>query len=195
MLGLETARRTHWIWISLLALALAAAMLAVPRGPAEAALPSKQVWLADVAEAMRGSHGYLDRRAGGSGSRLAVNLDIDNTAIASHYDPGDPVLDVLRFTRHARSLGYDILFNTGRKATSSLRASTLRQLDRNGYHVDELCMRRVGESIVDGKRRCRRQFEAQGYTVTANVGNSSTDFAGGDYERAFKLPSYNGQLN
>jgi HAD superfamily, subfamily IIIB (Acid phosphatase) len=195
MLDLGTARRAHWISISLLALALAAAMFAVPRGPAEAALPSRQVWLADVAEAMEGSQGYLDRRAQGSGSRLAVNLDIDNTAIASHYDPGDAVAEVLRFTRHARSLGYDILFNTGRKATSDLRASTLRQLNRTGYHVDELCMRRVGESIVDGKQRCRRQFESQGYTITANVGNSDTDFVGGDYERAFTLPSYDGELN
>jgi hypothetical protein len=56
-------------------------------------------------------------------------------------------------------------------------------------------MRRVGEATVPGKERCRRQFVDKGYTLIANIGNNDTDFVGGDYERAFRLPSYDGELN
>ena len=170
-------------------------LVVVLSGPSSARLPSKSVWAADVDEAMEGSHDWLDQRVERGGRRLALNLDIDNTSIASHYDPGDPVEPVLALARYARSKGVVLLFNTGRADTPELRASTLRQLDRNGYVVTELCMRRVGEATVPGKERCRRQFVDEGYTLIANIGNNDTDFVGGDYERAFRLPSYDGELN
>jgi hypothetical protein len=34
----------------------------------------------------------------------------------------------------------------------------------------------------------------EGYTIVANVGNRSTDFLGGSYQRAFRLPDYALQL-
>jgi hypothetical protein len=148
-----------------------------------------------VSQAMEGAHGYLEQRVDRGGGRLAINLDIDNTSIASHYDPGDPVPQVLEFAQHARALGVDVLFNTGRVDTDSLRGSTLRQLDRNGYVVGELCMRREGEPTIESKQRCRQQFVNDGYTIIANVGNRDTDFVGGDYERAFRLPSYDEELS
>ena len=58
---------------------------------ATAALPSKKAWVDDVAAAMDGSHRQLDRRLEQGGSRLAINFDIDNTTLASHYDPGAAV--------------------------------------------------------------------------------------------------------
>jgi hypothetical protein len=182
-------------WRPVVVLLLAIALLGGCQTAAEARLPSEKTWLADVSEAMKGSLRYLERRADRGGRRLAVNFDIDNTSIASHYDPGDPVPQVLKFARRARSLGIHLLFNTGRQNKGDLRASTLRQLERNGYEVRKLCMRKSGQTIVESKKRCRRHFVAKRFTIIANVGNRGTDFAGGNYERAFRLPNYNDQLN
>jgi hypothetical protein len=178
-----------------LVLLIATVLLGACQTAAQARLPSEEVWTADVKTAMKGSFRYLDRRVDRGGQRLAVNFDIDNTSIASHYDPGNPVPRVLRFAERARALGVHLLFNTGRQDKGDLRASTLRQLDRNGYEVGELCMRTAGETMAESKKRCRRQFVADGYTIIANIGNNDTDFVGSNYERAFRLPDYDGQLN
>ena len=61
--------------------------------------------------------------------------------------------------------------------------------------VTEVCGRAHGEGLVHGKQRCRRHFVDEGYTIIANVGNRSTDFTGGNYERAFRLPNYGNQLS
>jgi hypothetical protein len=58
-----------------------------------------------------------------------------------------------------------------------------------------MCGRRVGERISHSKQRCRRQITRNGWRIIANVGNSRTDFTGGNYERAFKLPNYGGRLS
>ena len=68
-------------------------------------------------------------------------------------------------------------------------------LRRAGYRFAAVCGRHRGESIAHGKVRCRREVEQQGSTVIAMVGNRSTDFKGGHYERAFRLPSYRNKLN
>ena len=60
--------------------------------------------------------------------------------------------------------------------------------------VDRLCMRRKGETLPQGKQRCRAKFAAKGFTLIANVGNNPTDFVGGGYEKAYRLPNYGGQL-
>lgn len=182
-------------------LALTAALVAcllgtvVGFGPAHAALPSKETWTSDVSDAMTGSHRYLERRVAAStrSTRLAINLDIDNTALASHYDSGHATVRVLRFARKAHSLGIAVLFNTARSQTDTAR--TARNLARAGYVVDDICGRRSGEKVVESKQRCRHDFVLAGYTIVANVGNRSTDFAGGDYERAYRLPSYGDQLS
>jgi hypothetical protein len=154
-------------------------------------LPSRSRWLADVRTAMEGSHAYLRRRANQeAGQRLAVNLDIDNTALASQYEWGAPVPPVRSFARLARSRGVAVLFNTGRVASGDGEALARRQLTEAGYHVDEICLRHDGEDAVAGKQRCRRMFANQGYTLIANVGNNETDFTGGGYGRAFRLPNY-----
>jgi predicted secreted acid phosphatase len=189
------ARRVTVLLMAVAVLASLHAPAQAERQARQAQLPNDKVWRHDVTMAMDGSLRYLKKRVARGGKRLAVNLDIDNTAMASHYGPGDPVRKVLRFARKARSLGVHVLFNTGRLNKKELRASTRRQLDRNGYEVAELCMRKKGERKAAGKQRCRRQFVADGYTIIANVGNLPTDFVGGDYERAFRLPHYDEQLN
>lgn len=157
------------------------------------ALPRQRTWHADVRHAMRGSLAYIDHRAG-HGRHLAVNLDIDNTALATRYAPGRPVRPVLRFARHARSHGVRMLINTGRRVGAGRLVRARHQLRAAGYRITEICGRHAGETVVHSKQRCRRQFVAQGYTLIANVGNRSTDFVGGNYERAFRLPNFHNQL-
>ncbi|WP_435056534.1 HAD family acid phosphatase [Streptomyces noursei] len=72
-----------------------------------------------------------------------------------------------------------------------------RELTSAGYTVDGLCLKPNGDSPgkAQVKLGCRKQYEAQGYTLIANVGNRSTDFEGGHYEKGFKLPDYDGQLS
>jgi HAD superfamily, subfamily IIIB (Acid phosphatase) len=154
--------------------------------------PSQERWLADTRSAMDGSRAYLADRVDRGGRRLAVNLDIDNTALATYYAPGTAVPAVLRFARYARSRGVVLLFNTGRER--GRLAGITRTLRRAGYDVREVCGRRAGERLVHGKQRCRTHFADEGWTVVANVGNRDTDFVGGSAGRAFRLPSYGGRL-
>ena len=158
------------------------------------AVPGKRRWLADVREAMSGARRYVDRRVRLGGRQLAVNLDIDNTSLATYYDRGAPVAVVLRFARHARSKGVDLVFNTGRLTGEGRMRHARRTLTRAGYRVSELCGRRSGEALAESKQRCRRGFVEEGYTLIANAGNTPTDFVGGNYERAYRLPSYGGRL-
>jgi hypothetical protein len=180
----------HLLLISAVVLSLVATLSV----PAEAAVPSKKVWLADVVDAMSGSHSYLDRRVAQGGTRLAVNFDIDNTTLASHYAPGEPVERVLRFARYARSRGVQQLFNTARLQGDGRMRAARRQLERAGYRVASICGRMRGETLTHSKQRCRQRFVAAGYTLIVNVGNRDTDFVGGSYERAYRLPNYNNQL-
>jgi predicted secreted acid phosphatase len=157
---------------------------------ARRAVPSRARWLADVKAAMHGSRGYVrDRVATAApGERLAVNFDIDNTVIATYYDGGGAIPVMRRFARLLHRLDVDLVFNTGRLVDQKKR--TIRQLEGNGFPVAELCLRRKGERLAEGKQRCRDRFARDGYALIANVGNNATDFEGDGYERAFRLPSY-----
>ncbi len=178
--------------LAVIPLVFALVLLAAPQ--ASAALPSKKAWSADVRAAMRGSHDYLDRRLGQGVGRPAVNLDIDNTSLASHYAPGRPVARVLRFARYARERGVRLFFNTARLRGDGRMRKARRQLERAGYRVAGICGRRAGEGLVHSKTRCRRHFVSQGYTLIANVGNRDTDFRGGYYDKAYRLPNYGNRL-
>ncbi len=160
--------------------------------PAEAAVPSKQQWLAETRSAMYGSRSWINTAVARGGTQLAVNLDIDNTSLATYYAPRRPVPVVLRFAKFARSRGVAVFFNTGRRE-GRLRP-IIKALRKAGYPIDGVCGRRSNERLSAGKQRCRQEFTAKGYSIIANVGNRSTDFDGGDYERAFKLPDYDNQI-
>jgi len=170
-------------------------LLPVLASPAQAALPPRSQWVSDVSDAMQGSLAYAERRVARGGSRLAVNLDIDNTSLATQYDPGHAVARVLRFARYAESQDVSLLFNTGRLRGDGRMVRVAAALEREGYTVTAICGRaRASEGLSHSKQRCRARFVRHGYTIVANVGNRRTDFTGGDYERAFRLPDYDNQL-
>ncbi|MCS0603601.1 acid phosphatase [Streptomyces sp. LP11] len=159
--------------------------------------PSESQWLSDVSPVASSLGNYLDQRLAGarSSDRLAVVLDIDNTSLATHYEPGKPVQAILGATRYAHQHGAAILFASYRDAGS--RASTTRQLRSAGYTVDGLCLKPESghPDKATVKLGCRKQYESQGFTLVANVGNRSTDFQGGHYEQGFKIPDYDGALS
>jgi hypothetical protein len=162
--------------------------------PAAPAAPTEGTWLADVGAVMQGARPFLRERAAQAGpdARLAINLDIDNTSLATYYDRGRAVRKVRNAARLATTLGYTVLFNTGR--LRSRLGSVRAELTRAGYAVGAVCTRKRGELLPVGKQRCRAAFVAQGYTIVANIGNNDSDFEGADYERAFRLPNYDGAL-
>ena len=190
-----TLRSIHVLTVALLAGLVALAALVGTMSAASArSLPPKAVWKADVRAVMDPGPDYLTQRAASAapGELLAINLDIDNTSLQSTYAPGRPVRPTLRFAQRAQALGMKVFFNTGRSPANA--SSVGAQLAKVGFPVDQLCTRQVGETLIEGKQRCRTSFVEQGYTLVANVGNNPTDFAGGGYERAFRLPNYRGQL-
>jgi hypothetical protein len=177
-------------------LSLLGALLTLPgQGSASAAaLPGYSTWVRDTEVALAGSRAFVARRvaARAPGERLALNLDIDNTSLASRYRPGTAAYFTLRLARHAQANGVAVLFNTARDETTLDRA--VSQLRTAGFRVDGICGRRADEGVVAGKQRCRAEYAAQGYTVIANIGNRSTDFEGTGYERRYKLPDYGNRL-
>jgi len=153
-------------------------------------VPTRAEWLADVKAAMKGSRGYVRDRVASKAAdeRLAVNFDIDNTVIATYYDGGGAIPQMLRFSKLLDRLGVDLVFNSGRLADQQSR--TVRQLTRAGFPVAEVCLRTKGETLPVGKQRCRDHFIDEGWTLIANVGNNDTDFVGDGYEKAYRLPNY-----
>jgi hypothetical protein len=176
-----------------LSLALSVALLA----PAHAAgkLPSEKHWRHDVARVMKGSHAFIDRRTAGHHQRLAINLDIDNTSLATHYRPGTAVPAVHSFAVYAKRQGVAVLFNTARAGAPLKHARA--ELTKAGYPVTRVCGRKSRqESSAHSKQRCRARFRAADFTIIANVGNRSTDFSGTkDYGKAYRLPNYRNQLS
>ncbi len=164
-------------------------------GPRASALPSQSQWLADVAAKYAASRpgAYLGQRVASGDDQLAIVLDIDNTSLASHYSWPDPIKRTLKLAKRAHKLGVGVFFVTGRYQ-SDLGAVT-PSLKAAGYSYDDICGREHGEDLVESKQRCRAKFEKQGWTFILNIGNRSTDFAGHDYERKVRLPSYSGLLS
>jgi hypothetical protein len=182
----------------LLALVLAMSGLAGPSAEA-AKLPSKATWVSDVHTAMSGSQSWLAKRVAKENERkhprkLAINFDIDNSAMASHYSPGDATPYVIELAQDAHRLGVALVFNTARVGSGLASARTL--LTKGGYVVNRLCGRTTTKTpVYAGKQACRAKFISEGYKLIANIGNRSTDFSGPqDYGRAFRLPNYNNQL-
>ncbi|RJQ66873.1 hypothetical protein D5S17_34330 [Pseudonocardiaceae bacterium YIM PH 21723] len=154
-------------------------------------VPSYEQWQADVKQVMDPAIPWLQNRAAQGGNKLAIVSDIDNTALETEYHPGKankPVFDAVKW---GKDHGYAILFVTARTSASSARTD----VQKAGYPVDGVCVRKSGETLAQGKQRCRKDLTAQGYTITANIGNRPTDFEGGVYEKQFKLPDYDGQLS
>src|SRR4051794_26113733 len=129
-------------------LALALTVL-VPSTADAATMPSRSTWVSDTYQALNGSRAFVHDRVAQGGTKLALNLDIDNTSLATYYAKGKPVAATLRLVKYAKSKGVYILFNTGRTAGS--RTATVAGLKRAGYPVDGLCMHIKGETLQHGK--------------------------------------------
>lgn len=157
-----------------------------------AAPPNYDTWRADVRAAMAGGTNWLDQRMQQGGERLAIVLDIDNTALQTDYRPGQATPEVLEFAQHAKQIGFAVLFASYRKSAESATAAVTSV----GYPVDAMCPRtpQTAKHATDSKQACREKYTGEGYTITANVGNRPGDFTGGNYEKAFKLPDYDETL-
>ncbi|MGC4109391.1 MAG: HAD family acid phosphatase [Nocardioides sp.] len=180
--------------LSLGAVVLTFVMTAAAQPASARPLPSERQWHRDVSAAMAGSRDYLRAAVAEPGPTYAINLDIDNTSLATHYDPGARIGPVFRLTRWAANHGVAVLFNTARYG-ANIKAGK-RLLRAAGYTVTEICGRSGPKvSLARGKVRCRQHFVDEGYTIVANVGNNRTDFSGTkNYGRAFRLPNYGGRL-
>ncbi len=179
--------------LTVAALSVVLVLSGLVAAPGEAApMASRNAWLHDTVTALSGARPYVSNRVAKGGSKLALNLDIDNTSLQTYYARGKAIPATLRLARYAKSKGVSILFNTGRNV--SLRKKTIAQLKKAGFPVDGLCAHYKGVPLAKSKQRCRQSFVNNGFTIIANVGNRSTDFTGGNYERAYRLPNYGNRL-
>jgi predicted secreted acid phosphatase len=150
-------------------------------------VPSKSTWLTAVSGALKGGTTYIDSKKHAA-AKPAIVLDIDNTALESYYQPFVATPPVLALEKRAVADGYKVLFATGRSADSG---GTLKQLTKAGYHVDQLCFRDpLAASTQASKTACRAKWTAEGYGIIANIGNHTTDLAGGNSGKQYLLPNY-----
>lgn len=179
-----------------------AASAAEPAGAARTGgqqLPSYSTWISDVSEVIDQANEYLDERLSGADEyeSPAIVLDIDNTALESSYSSGSvtpAIRPSLKTALKASRSGVSIFFVTARP--ESYRKTTESNLDAVGYPCEGVYLRssRDSGSLQKYKTSARIAIERMGYTIIANIGNNTTDLAGGHAERTFKLPDYGGLL-
>lgn len=212
-----------------LALVLALAGLAgcatAERSPANI-YPLKQAILAyvesgaygrEIAEVAAQARRWIEQRAAGSGAgavgsggKLTLVLDIDETLISNWpliraqdfgFVPAAwdewvaagnaPVIEPVREVyRTARRLGVDVVFLTGRHERD--RAGTERNLRAIGCGEYSILICKPDDSQETSgafKLGHRRRLAAEGRIIIANVGDQESDFADGGAERTFKLPN------
>ncbi|MEF9905499.1 HAD family acid phosphatase [Streptomyces sp. P9-A2] len=133
------------------------------------------------------------------GEKQAIVLDIDNTALESDFGfkfpapANEPVLEVAQY---AQERGVAVFFVTARPGI--IEAFTEYNLDHAGYESAGLYVRGfldLFRNVAEYKTAQRVDIESKGYTIIANIGNNTTDLAGGHAEKTYKLPDYDGQLS
>ena len=160
--------------------------------------PSHRTWVSDVAEVTRATGTHLADRLPDSSGKTAIVLDIDNTALESAYatvaGTVPATAPVLAIAKQAKRDGAAVFFVSARD--ESFRVSTQANLESVGYPVDGLFLRPsdTTDSLQTYKTRQRIRIEQSGYTIVANIGNNTTDLAGGHAEHTTKLPDYDGLL-
>ncbi|RYJ25301.1 hypothetical protein CU044_4186 [Streptomyces sp. L-9-10] len=159
-------------------------------------------WQRDVAAVVAEARPWIETRTASAGTeKQAIVLDIDNTALETHFHPfwqlpTPAVSDVRELARYADSRGVAVFFVTARPGI--IYSLTDWNLKEAGYPVDGLYVRDLPDlfdEVSAYKTEKRAEIEAKGYTIIANIGNNTTDVVGGHAERTFKLPDYNGQLS
>lgn len=144
-----------------------------------------------------------------AGERLAVVLDIDETALSNlphmrafdfGYVPPEwdawvargeapAIAPVLAFFQAARKAGVEVIFITGRKESD--RPGTEKNLRAAGFgDYAALLLKPNGAKVTTEqfKTEMRRKLQAEGRVIIANVGDQESDLAGGFAERTFKVP-------
>lgn len=167
---------------------------------ATAASVDHGTWLRDVRPVIDQAHTYVQDRtaARNPGEKLAIVLDIDNTALETYFDWWFPpaVAPTRDLARYADSRDVDVFFVTARP--DFIYPATHYNLDREGYPVAGLYGRSIPDlfdEVSAYKTAQRAAIEKRGYTIVANIGNNTTDLVGGHAERTFKLPDYDGLLD
>ncbi|MCI4040451.1 HAD family acid phosphatase [Streptomyces sp. TRM75563] len=173
--------------------------------PATSALASDVdygTWRKDVAAVVAEARPWIEARSESVGSeKQAIVLDIDNTALETHFHPfwelpTPAVGDVRELARYADARGVAVFFVTARPGI--IHSLTDWNLKKAGYPVDGLYVRSLPdlfEEVSAYKTEQRAAIEAKGYKIIANIGNNTTDIVGGHAERGFKLPDYDGTLS
>ncbi|MFF8592044.1 HAD family acid phosphatase [Streptomyces sp. NPDC015220] len=158
-------------------------------------------WQQDCQAVMDQAMPYLVQRIANArpGEKQAIVFDVDNTALETDFGfryPQPANKPVLEAARYAQSHGVSLFFVTARPGI--VEAPTEWNLDHDGYQVSGLYVRGfldLFKDVAAYKTAQRTAIENKGYTIIANVGNSTTDLSGGHAEKTFKLPDYDGQLS
>jgi predicted secreted acid phosphatase len=158
-------------------------------------------WQKDCQAVMDQALPYLKQRiaAAKPGEKQAIVLDIDNTALETDFGfsyPQPANKPVLEAARYAQERGVALFFVTARP--DIIASFTQYNLKQTGYQVSGLYVRNfidLFKNVAEYKTAQRVDIERKGYTIIANIGNSSTDLSGGHAEKAYKLPDYDGQLS
>lgn len=169
----------------------------------------------DVAAVADEARAWIESRAASRhlGERLAVVLDVDETVLSNlphmraedfGYNPRDwaawidsanaPALDpMLALFRAARARGVAVLFLTGRRDPRERPGTeeNLRRAGFAGYTALRLAETRDTALRTSAARKAaaRAEWEAEGWTLIANIGDQESDLVGGHAERGFKLPN------
>ncbi|WP_033310347.1 HAD family acid phosphatase [Streptomyces iakyrus] len=158
-------------------------------------------WQKDCQAVMDQALPYLQQRiaAAKPGEKQAIVLDIDNTALETDFGfsyPQPANKPVLAAARYAQERGVALFFVTARP--DIIASFTQYNLKQTGYQVSGLYVRNfidLFKNVAEYKTAQRVDIERKGYTIIANIGNSSTDLSGGHAEKTYKLPDYDGQLS
>ncbi|MGC0401506.1 putative secreted acid phosphatase [Streptomyces sp. SAI-126] len=158
-------------------------------------------WQTDCQAVMDQALPYLKARiaAAGPAEKQAIVFDIDNTTLETDFGfsyPSPANKPVLAVAKYAQEHGVSLFFVTARP--DIIASVTDYNLKHVGYQVNGLYVRNfidLFKDVAAYKTAKRVDIEDKGYTIIANIGNSTTDLSGGHAEKTFKLPDYNGQLS
>jgi predicted secreted acid phosphatase len=186
-----------------------------PQAPASAtdivAYHDSGEWRSDTVRRIRRAKGFvhrwLARHPGPNRRKPAIVLDIDDTSlslyacakgrnfVASVVCAVEPTLPPIKQTRSlyylAQRRGVAVFFITGRP--EGLRALTVSQLKAAVYGGPNTLYLRPNNdpnsSLVPYKSSTRKKITEAGYRILVNVGDQSSDLAGGYALRTIKLPN------
>ncbi|WP_405769358.1 HAD family acid phosphatase [Streptomyces sp. NBC_01538] len=158
-------------------------------------------WQRDCQAVMDQALPYLKQRiaAASKGEKPAIVFDIDNTTLETDFGfsyPSPANAPVLKVAQYAQDHGVALFFVTARP--DIIKPVTQYNLTHVGYDVAGLYVRNLFDlfkNVADYKTAKRVDIESKGYTIIANIGNSTTDLSGGHAEKTYKLPDYDGQLS